>query len=460
MNPFDMLGIPPDSDIATIKRAYARLLKMTRPDTDPAGFQRLHDAYQRALQWRQRPVSAMTTIMANVDDATTVAMAPVTAAPNAAAPIAVAITTPPAVVFGFEAFYQQLLMLFADGDEEALLRALHAHPALWWLEEKTIAGRRLLAQLLRDRPAMPRYCLDIILDFFDLDQVRGQVDPIALERMARRAHLAWELQPEHRDALARRLDMTSPGERRRLDAHIKRLSRPFSWWRGITAGFVPYRGRHMAAFIRTLSMGHPDDLPASIPRDQLRFWIGTNIQSPMNINQALFFGGLLLMISVIAGIGGLAYQLSSGARSGGNVVFIELGVLWGCALLVAAGVAGMRGWQRLEHWQCAREGTPTSWPRLRLATLPMLWLAGLLVAAIVPWKAFGVVWILPALWLSLRRYWRRHDGTGLYVKPGMAQIGLIAAAALLPVPPLYVFAVAAALAWIEDWRRNVLAAVY
>jgi hypothetical protein len=39
--PWDILGVAPDADIATIRRAYAQKLRVTRPDEDPAGFQRL-----------------------------------------------------------------------------------------------------------------------------------------------------------------------------------------------------------------------------------------------------------------------------------------------------------------------------------------------------------------------------------------------------------------------------------
>lgn len=46
---YDLLGVPSDADTATIKRAYARLLRTTRPDEDAAAFQRLNTAYQMAL---------------------------------------------------------------------------------------------------------------------------------------------------------------------------------------------------------------------------------------------------------------------------------------------------------------------------------------------------------------------------------------------------------------------------
>ena len=43
------LGIEPTTELASIKRAYAARLKLTRPDQDAAGFARLRAAYEAAL---------------------------------------------------------------------------------------------------------------------------------------------------------------------------------------------------------------------------------------------------------------------------------------------------------------------------------------------------------------------------------------------------------------------------
>lgn len=49
MSHWQLLAIEPTSDKKTIKRAYAKLLKKTRPDQDPEAFSALHNAYQVAL---------------------------------------------------------------------------------------------------------------------------------------------------------------------------------------------------------------------------------------------------------------------------------------------------------------------------------------------------------------------------------------------------------------------------
>jgi hypothetical protein len=55
MSHWQALSLTPDADERSIKRAYARLLKIHRPDENPDEFQRLREAYETALneaRWR------------------------------------------------------------------------------------------------------------------------------------------------------------------------------------------------------------------------------------------------------------------------------------------------------------------------------------------------------------------------------------------------------------------------
>jgi tetratricopeptide (TPR) repeat protein len=50
MNWWEILGISYDSDLKTIKKAYAKLLKIYNPEEDPEGYQRLREAYDKAIK--------------------------------------------------------------------------------------------------------------------------------------------------------------------------------------------------------------------------------------------------------------------------------------------------------------------------------------------------------------------------------------------------------------------------
>ncbi|MBT2746477.1 MULTISPECIES: J domain-containing protein [unclassified Lysobacter] len=53
MSAFERLGLKPTQDEREIKRAYARELRRTRPDEDPAGFQALNEAYRQCLAYAE-----------------------------------------------------------------------------------------------------------------------------------------------------------------------------------------------------------------------------------------------------------------------------------------------------------------------------------------------------------------------------------------------------------------------
>ncbi|WOX04397.1 J domain-containing protein [Microbulbifer pacificus] len=61
-NCWDVLELTHDSDRTQVRRAYARLIKQFRPDESPLEFQKIHDAYEEALNWLRYPEAVRQTL--------------------------------------------------------------------------------------------------------------------------------------------------------------------------------------------------------------------------------------------------------------------------------------------------------------------------------------------------------------------------------------------------------------
>ncbi|MBM6616604.1 J domain-containing protein [Bacillus suaedaesalsae] len=55
MSFWEILGIEPTQDHSSIKKAYAKKLKVYHPEDDPEGFQRLREAYDNAVRYAKNP---------------------------------------------------------------------------------------------------------------------------------------------------------------------------------------------------------------------------------------------------------------------------------------------------------------------------------------------------------------------------------------------------------------------
>jgi hypothetical protein len=444
MNPFELLGVGRDADEREIRRAYTARLRHTRPDDDPEGFQRLHDAYQRLLQIRrhqakQQPVVTMTIVE------------PTAAPPAQPRPISTpAIRADPVFVpqrMDIDAFCSEAFERAATGDDRMLSEWLQEQPAFWSFRAKADIGQQLVRRLYRDEPAMPTNCLHVLLNFFDLDHVHAGHHALALQRLSRRSQWAWELMPEHRQALAARMSMPP----RQLGRCLARLQHPYTWWRALAAGFIPNSARVMPQFIRELAGPFTEDLPSSVSQEQIRFWTSVGLKNPVSGGQLLFMAGVLLMMSLVVVLGATATTVFSSQTDMPRLALLGIGIAWTCGLVWVA----MRYYLMIDEWLSRDEDEPARWPRLRLATVPLLWLLGLILCLLLPLpRSLGFTFLLPALWLGLRRYWRRHDHEGFYVSPGIARIGLLIAVVALPISPSWVFAAATLLAWGDDLRRH------
>lgn len=226
MSPFRRLGLRPDADAREVKRAYARLLKTTRPDDDAAAFQALNEAYQAALAMagtaERLPAAAPTTQPAPIgDELPAIEPEPAsTPPPDHHAPVA------PVPLFDFGDFCRELADRCREGRAEALIGWLYSVEALYDIDLKQRVGHALHDWLLYDAEApVPQAAqLEQLGTFFGLDF--GHLERINAMR--------WAITHEQTSRY---------GESRPLA--IRQLKRGFGWIRVLLLNAVPGMNRRI-----------------------------------------------------------------------------------------------------------------------------------------------------------------------------------------------------------------------
>lgn len=188
MGCWEILGLEADADLRSIKRRYAQLLKIHRPDEDPQGFQRLREAYEHALQvceeegeGRERPFVPLKV------EAPESADVPVPEAPHPEPVVLPVVAQPP--VFPESAPEEVAWSL--DALEQALAEAES-------VERRGVFEQALLTQCLRadDQEARPvvRWALQR-LDWFAPEQC-AHLSQAPLQALANRL-CKWGLEELH-----------------------------------------------------------------------------------------------------------------------------------------------------------------------------------------------------------------------------------------------------------------------
>jgi hypothetical protein len=205
VNPYRILGVDGDATEADVKRAYARLLKQHRPDVDPTGFQRLHEAYTHCLSHaryraqygvecydeeyegdepateaseefavlgeteRHSAADAVSQPMVAVDDMGTASFETefVATLPESEAGEDHALDSS----FNTDAFIDELLERARHRHPGELSRWLTGHEALYSLQLKQFLTGQVASALAESDPLPDEKNVHVVLEFFGLDGV-------------------------------------------------------------------------------------------------------------------------------------------------------------------------------------------------------------------------------------------------------------------------------------------------
>ncbi|WMJ71011.1 molecular chaperone DnaJ [Stenotrophomonas sp. 24(2023)] len=398
----DVLELGQDADERSIKRAYAKRLRVTRPDDDPVAFQQLHEAYQAALSWVQQHPRAPSgddpgmpwepSVEAGQDvplpdppavhDAVMHGHDPVRLVEDRGTSFAVpahASTPTEAPLRSIETMVADILQKLRtpDGVVPAadLAAWLQAQPELWSLQGKPRIGWGVLEQLQEQAPPVHRDVFDALATGFGWDDVHSGIDAMQLQWIAHRCEQAWLMSPAGQRTLAwqvsqRQGTVTLPD----MPAVLERLRRPRSRWRNVLQALPRSRPDTTVFTLAVLGYWPERQVPPGLSAPQVAFWsrFGSR-DDPMRFRigslRAWLAGVFCGLVCLLGVVNSWPLAPSEGGLPGSSVAALVLAI---GTVLIPAGWYLWSGLRRLILWQS--EPAPSGDGR-RIALIPLLVLA-------------------------------------------------------------------------------------
>lgn len=288
--PFQVLGLSLDADERAIKRAYAQRLRTTRPDDDPAGFQRLNEIYQRCLALAANPQAWRhdeddheeddEAADAGAGELAVLASARSDAVAEASADaIAVAVATDAAFAAGDEtpesaywnfdigAFIDDLLDHAQRDTPQTLERWLRGLVPLYSLQLKQALRTPVARALIESMPPPPPPQLRVAMRFFDLDGVSADGDSLQydLQQILAKVDEVVELE---REIAELRSPRTKP-----IDFLLMReLLGPRHWLRRLFVLLIPLLPSRLNELRLALEGDYPNAIQARLDPESVAFW--------------------------------------------------------------------------------------------------------------------------------------------------------------------------------------------
>lgn len=358
MHPLEALGLDREADERAVKRAYAQRLKATRPDEDPAGFQKLHEDYKAALSWLrwradnpdakwwedefdeedEDASETEATEVAPAEAAPAMSMAefealignPRYTAQPAPTPSEPPPATPPRVErvreagepfrLDFDDLVRRLADVAPRHDGPGLRRLLEVETGGWPIGLKEEVGYGV-ADRLEDEDVLTPDRLEAIVDVFGLDDVQARVDPLALQAMRERVQHRTDLRererriahlwaPDNRGELAR--SMADPWH----GGHPAFATRIFAWLLTNPKAYewafflrpVPFVNRMVTSFLRDVDGGRLEVLAKHVDKQALEFWNWAAMRREAN-------SGIRWGVAIVGLLVALAYVTKDSPRS-------------------------------------------------------------------------------------------------------------------------------------------------
>jgi curved DNA-binding protein CbpA len=436
MSPFTHLGLSQDADETAIRRAYARLLKQHRPDVDPAGFQRLHEAYTRCLEHAryraeygddeydeveeefELAAAPDTLAMAEADAETAIALEKSQTAHaghadstfSYEAPVTDANSLPendswegiarePA--FDFDGFVDELIRRVHDTDPRDLAKWLHGNQTLYSLQLKQMLSGPVAHALAEATPLPEDESLQIVLTFFGLDGLGQQHGWI--ERSIRRL---WQRVEDRRGFDRVLAEYQSPRTKPVDRMLLRELITPRNWLRFLVILLCPFLPSRTRSLLMMLEDEGREAAKARLNHGAADFW--RRAADPERLDWRRVMIVLLRVVVLVLPVAAYVMFLTDNSLSPGPAAAI----CGTSALAWLVWTSLSLAWRRLNRWN--RETLQWDMP---------LVLASVVIAIAVTLGFFDSGWSIPLSILVLVFWLAQRNGDKYYAAFGAAAHG-------------------------------------
>lgn len=391
MSPFAPLGLPPTANESDIKRAYARLLRQTRPDDDPEAFQQLHEAYKAALAYCRSRITENTASESRENLPPDVNESSPAAEAESAIPSSNDENVSPVDI---AALCNEIIAIAERGDVSTIKQWLADHAEHWSLSIKDSMGDYLLDQLDDHDPPISLACSQTLFEYFGFSRVLSGYDPMFLHGLQQRMHINWSIGSGQEQDLAEALD--SDIQDHSLQRVLNQLRKPLHFWQ-----WIPGFGASVANILLVLrrariSASRPP--PASLDRAQIAFWLAISDTEHLHRQHLALFAVRLVFVVLVGLMTALFGWWILTHQSNINFVLACMAfagllyVLW-CAFKALAVIS---------RWHYYPEHLPVIWPWLCFGFIPLLCAIALLCMALNFLVAAAVLSGVSA-WLASQR---------------------------------------------------------